>query len=88
MTMSQNIQLSTNKSRIWWDTTRLMALPQSAMPALLGGLLAFARGSFNLLYFIIAFLGVLVVHLGRVGPGSFNNYRGAEALFRGVACDE
>jgi 1,4-dihydroxy-2-naphthoate polyprenyltransferase len=62
--VSQNIQLSTNKFKIWWDTTRWVALPQSAMPALLGGLLAFAHNKFNWLYFIIAFLGVLVVHAG------------------------
>jgi 1,4-dihydroxy-2-naphthoate polyprenyltransferase len=62
--VSQNIQLSTNKFKIWWDTTRWVALPQSAMPALLGGLLAFAHDKFNWLYFIIAFLGVLVVHAG------------------------
>jgi 1,4-dihydroxy-2-naphthoate octaprenyltransferase len=34
------------------------------MPALLGGLLAYAHDKFNWLYFIIAFLGVLIVHAG------------------------
>jgi len=34
------------------------------MACLLGGLLAFAHDKFNLLYFIIALPGVIVVHLG------------------------
>jgi 1,4-dihydroxy-2-naphthoate polyprenyltransferase len=64
ITMSNNIQLSTNKFKIWWDTTRWVALPQSAMPALLAGVLALDRHSFNLLNYCIAFLGIMVVHLG------------------------
>lgn len=56
--------MSTNKLKIWWDSSRWVALPNSAMACLLGGLLAYAHGEFNLLYFSIAFLGVMVVHLG------------------------
>jgi len=62
--MPQYYQLSTNKFKIWWDTARWVALPNSAMACLLGGLLAYAHGKFDLLYFSIAFLGVMVVHLG------------------------
>jgi len=60
----QYYQLSTNKLKIWWDSARWVALPNSAMACLLGGLLAYAHGEFNLLYFSIALLGVMVVHLG------------------------
>ena len=62
--MPQYYQLSTNKFKIWWDTSRWVALPNSAMASILGGLLAYAHGEFNLLYFSIAFLGIMVVHLG------------------------
>jgi 1,4-dihydroxy-2-naphthoate octaprenyltransferase len=62
--MPQYYQLSTNKFKIWWDSSRWVALPNSAMACFLGGLLAYAHGAFNLLYFSIAFLGVMVVHLG------------------------
>ena len=62
--MPQYYQLSTNKLKIWWDSARWVALPNSAMACLLGGLLAYAHDEFNLLYFSIAFLGVMVVHLG------------------------
>jgi 1,4-dihydroxy-2-naphthoate octaprenyltransferase len=60
----QYYQLSTNKLKIWWDSSRWVALPNSAMACLLGGLLAYAQNKFNLLYFSIALLGVMVVHLG------------------------
>ena len=56
--------MSTNKIKIWWDSARWVSLPNSAMACLLGGLLAYSHGEFNLLYFSIAFLGVMVVHLG------------------------
>ena len=62
--MPQYYQLSTNKLKIWWDSARWVSLPNSAMACLLGGLLAYAQGEFNLLYFSIAFIGVMVVHLG------------------------
>ncbi len=60
----QYYQLATNKVKIWWDSARWVALPNSAVPCLLGGLLAFVHDKFNLLYFSIAFLGIIVVHLG------------------------
>ena len=63
-TVPQYYQLSTNKLKIWWDSARWVSLPNSAMACLLGGLLAYAQGKFNLLYFSIALLGVMVVHLG------------------------
>jgi 1,4-dihydroxy-2-naphthoate polyprenyltransferase len=88
MPMSQYIQLSTNKFKIWWDTTRWVALPQSAMPASLGGLLAFAHGRFNPLYFIIALLGVLVVHLGTNLLDDYGDLRMGGALARDSAAKE
>jgi len=52
------------RARVWVDSSRWVSLPNSAMPCILGGLTAFADGYFDLVRFIIAFFGVLAVHLG------------------------
>ena len=61
--MIQSVSVA-QKIRIWWDSARWVALPNSGMPCILGGLIAFSDGSFNLVRFVIAFFGVMAVHLG------------------------
>jgi len=52
------------KLKIWWDSARWVALPNTAMSCILGGLIAFSSGKFDLPRFIIALVGILLVHLG------------------------
>ncbi len=48
----------------WWISTRPFSFPASTMPVIFGTVLAFAYSDypFNALYFILAFIGMLILH--------------------------
>jgi 1,4-dihydroxy-2-naphthoate octaprenyltransferase len=50
----------------WWISIRPFALPASTMPVVFGTVLAVVYGgyAFNPLYFILAFLGMVILHSG------------------------
>ena len=60
--MTQEVQLSFIKK--WWVSIRPFSLPASTMPVVFGTVLAtvFTGYSFNLLHFLLAFFGMVILH--------------------------
>jgi len=62
--MVQATGLVLKRTKVWWDAARWMALPQSAMPCLVAGLIAFYHGLFDPVRFLVTFIGLMAVSLG------------------------
>jgi len=62
--MAQTAASYLQQTRLWLDSSRWVSLPNSAMPCILGGLTAFADHRFDVLRFVVAFLGIMAIHLG------------------------
>lgn len=62
--MSENQNISFLKK--WWISARPFSFPASTMPVIFGTVLALAYGGadFNVLYFVLAFLAMLILHSG------------------------
>jgi 1,4-dihydroxy-2-naphthoate polyprenyltransferase len=69
-------------ARAWWDSFRWVALPNSGMSIVLGGIIAFVDGKFDWLRFIVAFIGVMCVHLGTNLLDDYADLKIAGFLFR------
>ena len=61
---------------IWWQAIRFHFVPPSYMPAILGGVVAWAiTGEFYLLYFIITVLGVTINHISLNMTDDYFDYK-------------
>ncbi|NTV84948.1 MAG: 1,4-dihydroxy-2-naphthoate octaprenyltransferase, partial [Bacteroidales bacterium] len=63
--MEEQLKISFFKK--WWISSRPFSFPASTMPVIFGTALAYVYGGdheFKLLYFILAFLGMVILHSG------------------------
>ncbi|MDW8465487.1 MAG: prenyltransferase [Chloroherpetonaceae bacterium] len=60
---------------IWIKAARAPFLVTSAIPAVLGGVIAYANGSFDWVIFVLAFLGILSAHTAADFIDDYFNYK-------------
>ncbi len=64
------------KCAIWWQAFRFHFIPPSFLPAIVGGIVAWAiTGEFHSGYFLLAVLGVTVNHIGLNMTDDYYDYR-------------
>jgi len=66
----------------WLKAARYIALPQALIPCLLGGLVALSHEQFDILRFVIAFIGIAIVTSGTYLLDDYFDYRAGSTFIR------
>jgi 1,4-dihydroxy-2-naphthoate octaprenyltransferase len=64
-----------SKYAFWYQAFRMVTLPLSALPVLVGGAAAFAQGHFNLLTLALALIGAVCAHAGANASADYFDFK-------------
>ena len=71
--------------RFWYQAFRMVTIPLSALPVLVGGAAAFAVGEFNVLLLALALIGAVSAHAGANAAADYFDFRNGVDLSKALS---